>query len=260
MRSVRCRTGNQSVLGGDEPCRELPRLPVRRVSPWGDQVRKMEAGVLEADANDSLLQVPALCTERTMGGSNLYSVRERRTREKWTVGSCYLQPRLLALKKTTSRKRPHVMRMLHYLYLASHIMPHSCSTILVHCIDFRFIEGIRDWMDAEGLLGDCDVLALPGAAKVLASSDGGEGNALLAAIDIGVALHGVRRVIFLNHMDCGAYGGHAAFASRDEERSQYTSDIDVAREVVQAKFDSVEVLGRIAQLSDRGSVEVMECA
>jgi hypothetical protein len=46
-------------------------------------------------------------------------------------------------------------------------MKHECSTVIFHCIDFRFAADIKAYMEKENLLGDVDVVSIAGCVKNL---------------------------------------------------------------------------------------------
>ena len=138
-------------------------------------------------------------------------------------------------------------------------MAHACSTLLIHCMAFRFIRGLRAWMEGRGFLGDCDVIAVPGVAKVLVDSPSpGDADFLTRAIGIAVNLHRVREVILLNHLDCGAYGGSSAFTALDAEHDRHSLDLRAAALVIRMRFPHVIVRYAIASLKPDGSVAVEE--
>jgi len=140
-------------------------------------------------------------------------------------------------------------------------MPHTCSTLIVHCMDFRFIRDIRAWMEGRGMLGDCDVVAVPGVAKVLVDPQMlGDADFLLRAIGVAVNLHGAKRIILLNHLDCGAYGGARAFAAPQDERKRHERHLRRGAEIVRERFPHVAVAIALAELRPDGSVQFDEVA
>lgn len=126
-------------------------------------------------------------------------------------------------------------------------MSHHCSAILIHCIDFRLQPQIKHWLGEQTLLGDCDVVAVAGASKDI--DEGGE--FVLKQVDIAYRLHGVRRVILMNHTDCGAYGG------RMEHDAQAHGEIMTrAKEKILAAYPDVQVDLMLADIADDGTVSI----
>ncbi len=75
---------------------------------------------------------------------------------------------------------------------------HTCDSIVISCIDFRFQKYIRTWLD-ENLKGQTfDYVGFAGGVKDL--------PIILNQIGISVKLHNIHEVILMNHEECGAYG------------------------------------------------------
>ncbi len=77
-------------------------------------------------------------------------------------------------------------------------MDHKAESIIVTCIDFRFQEDINNWIAQNFQPKTYDRVALAGGVKNL--------DTILEQIDIAIRLHHVKKVILINHEDCGAYG------------------------------------------------------
>lgn len=130
-----------------------------------------------------------------------------------------------------------------------------CNTLLVQCMDYRFMKGIRNFLDEQGMTGDTDLVSLAGAAKNLANPMAPEHkDTLMKQIELASNLHHISKLVLMNHADCGAYGGAAAFASKDEERAAHEADLKAARDLVKASFPNLEVMLVIASLNDDASV------
>lgn len=126
-------------------------------------------------------------------------------------------------------------------------------------MDFRFIHGLRQWMEQRNLLGDCDVIAVPGAAKVLADPQMPEdADFFMRAVGVGVSIHRVQKIILMNHMDCGAYGGARAFTSPDVEHQRYERDLRAAAIVLQERYPHIIVQLMLAALREDGTVHIQE--
>lgn len=75
---------------------------------------------------------------------------------------------------------------------------HHCEAIVVTCIDFRLQETIIKWLSENFQPKTYDRVALAGGVKDL--------ETILDQINIAVRLHHIKRVVLINHEDCGAYG------------------------------------------------------
>jgi hypothetical protein len=88
---------------------------------------------------------------------------------------------------------------------------YSCDAVVISCFDHRFHLAIRKFLKRRGIVSP-DSIALAGGAKSLASPSSEHERAfVLEQVTTSQRLHGSRRVILMNHSDCGAYGGLAKF-------------------------------------------------
>lgn len=129
---------------------------------------------------------------------------------------------------------------------------HHCDALVIHCIDFRFHEAIRDFLQNELGLASYDLLTIPGAAKhftAIGSAVRREG--LLEDIGISVRLHAPKEIILINHSDCGAYGGATVFTSVEEERKNHESALKEAAEALRQNFSGITIKLYYADLVDK---------
>lgn len=113
-------------------------------------------------------------------------------------------------------------------------------SIVLSCIDYRF------WPDTLSLLekkyGEFDLIELAGGSKNLASpSTEADRTAVLESIKVSVELHGAKRIILTNHLDCGAYGGSKAFESTEEEIDFHKLELEKAAKIVKEMFPELAV-------------------
>lgn len=121
-------------------------------------------------------------------------------------------------------------------------MKHTCSILVLHCIDFRFGKAIQEYLEEKGLLGDADIVAVAGAAKNIADPKmPSDVEFLLRQIDISKRLHDIHHVVLMNHTDCGAYGGTSAFPNAKTERARHVADLKKAALTIQAYNPRLEV-------------------
>ena len=129
-------------------------------------------------------------------------------------------------------------------------MPHNCEYLITHCIDFRFIRAIKDYLEKSGILGDCDEVSVAGSVK--------DSNFILGQIDISARLHNIHEVVLINHLDCGAYGGSEAFGSAEEEYKFHVKELKKARGAVLVKYPSLKVIMLLAKIAPSGEVSFEE--
>ena len=129
-------------------------------------------------------------------------------------------------------------------------MSHTCTSLLMHCMDFRFGKKMKEFMEQNNLMGDADLVSIAGAAKNIVNP---ETQAFtLRQIEISKSLHAMKKVHLMNHTDCGAYGGKAAFADEPAEYAKLTGDLKEARDIVKAKFPDLEVALWLAHMDESG--------
>ena len=129
-------------------------------------------------------------------------------------------------------------------------MAHNCKALIMHCMDFRFGPEIKIFMQERELLGDCDLVAFAGAAQNLLKPE--FQSFAQRQIDLSKKLHDISEVHLMNHMDCGAYGGHAAFTDLDAEKVAHTSDLVAAAAIIKAAYPELNVIGWIAHIEEDG--------
>ena len=113
-------------------------------------------------------------------------------------------------------------------------------SIVVLCMDHRF------WLKTTKIFnekyGEYDLIGLAGSAKNLASPSN-EANrvTLIENIDTSIRLHSAKRLILINHIDCGAYGGSKAFSGFDDELAFHTNELKKAKQIAMDKFPELEI-------------------
>jgi carbonic anhydrase len=87
---------------------------------------------------------------------------------------------------------------------------------------------------------DFDLICLRGGSKAVI--DESSRGAIFESIDAAIRLHGVKRVIIVDHIDCGAYGGSNIFANCSEEESFHLTRLNEATSIIRAVYPSLEVV------------------
>lgn len=128
---------------------------------------------------------------------------------------------------------------------------HHCDALVIHCIDFRFHTAIRDFLQNELKTKSYDLLTIPGAAKHLtAVGSVTRREGLLEDIGISIRLHAPKEIILINHADCGAYGGSAAFADKAAEETAHRQALDEAIALLKKQFPNISIKTYFAFISD----------
>jgi hypothetical protein len=132
-------------------------------------------------------------------------------------------------------------------------MPHKAQAIVHTCIDFRFRKALNDFIENELNLHSVDLKTDGGGVKKI-FEEGPIREWIFQNFQIAFDLHGVERVVLINHQDCGAYGGTKAFQSLEEELRNHEIQLRHSVSVVRAKFPSKQVDAYLALISADGEV------
>lgn len=105
-------------------------------------------------------------------------------------------------------------------------MDHKAEAIVVTCIDYRLQEAINNWLSEKFPPKTFDRVALGGGVKNL--------DVIIGQIDIAVRLHRIKKVVLINHEDCGAYGEAGT-------PHKHTQDLKAAKAKIKESYPNLEV-------------------
>lgn len=105
-------------------------------------------------------------------------------------------------------------------------MDHKAENIVITCIDFRLQEDINNWISQHFRPKTFDRVALAGGVKNL--------DLIMSQIEIAYQLHHIKKVVLINHEDCGAYGA----AGTPQKHKQ---DLQLAKRKVKEIYPHLEV-------------------
>ena len=118
---------------------------------------------------------------------------------------------------------------------------HSCEAVVLCCIDFRFWKETVEFVEKELGIKSFDFPSLPGSAKAINESQ--DETFVFGCIDVPVNLHHAKKIVIVNHQDCGAYGGSANFNGDDEaEQKFHAEELQKAKEKLSAKYSDKEII------------------
>lgn len=103
---------------------------------------------------------------------------------------------------------------------------HTCKAIIVTCIDFRFQEYINNWILNNFQPKTFDRVAIAGGVF--------DFDYVMKQIEASYRLHHIKKVILINHEDCGAYGGTGT-------PGKHTEDLRNAAAKIKQQFPNLEV-------------------
>jgi hypothetical protein len=126
---------------------------------------------------------------------------------------------------------------------------HCCDAVMLTCIDFRFWRETLEFVEQELGIKTFDFPSLPGSAKAI-NECLGENDLAMKCIGVPCDLHHVKKIVIVNHEDCGAYGGSAKFETREEEQEFHEGELRKAKEKLIKKYPDMEYILIYAKLSD----------
>ena len=102
---------------------------------------------------------------------------------------------------------------------------HTCEAVVVHCMDFRPQHVLNDWLKNRFKIQNYDRISWAGGVRDFSS--------VKNQIQISYRLHNVKKVILINHEDCGAYGSTGT-------KERHVSDLAYAEEAIKSLYLDVE--------------------
>lgn len=85
-----------------------------------------------------------------------------------------------------------------------------------------------------------DRLGVGGASKAIL--DEITRPTVIGAVSIAMEKHQVKRLIIIDHIDCGAYGGSGQHQSPEIEEKFHRGKLYLAKEILQKEFPSLEII------------------
>lgn len=127
----------------------------------------------------------------------------------------------------------------------------EAEALLLNCIDFRLIKYVNAYMDGLGLTGKYDQVILAGGSLGAQNDSFPEWAVTFwQTLDLSIQLHGIHRVIVIDHRDCGAYklAFNVDFVQVPEEETLvHTAELTALRSAIQTKHPDLKVdLGLMA--------------
>jgi carbonic anhydrase len=127
---------------------------------------------------------------------------------------------------------------------------HHCEAVVLTCIDFRFWRETLEFIENELGIKTFDFSSLPGAAKAINES-AGDNDIAVKCISVPCDLHSAKKIVIVNHEDCGAYGGSAKFNGDQEAEFEFhIKELKKAKEKISAKYPRKEIILAYAKLTD----------
>lgn len=132
---------------------------------------------------------------------------------------------------------------------------HACAAMVLSCMDYRFWESVSEFVRTKLGIPHFDLVTVAGAAKPI--NDSGCSGLAGSCVDVACNLHGVQKIIIVNHKDCGAYGGSRNFKNSEEEDRHHHEELRKAKRIISEKHPDKEVIIGYADLSSDGTPKII---
>lgn len=114
---------------------------------------------------------------------------------------------------------------------------HSASTYLITCMDFRLIDDVAHCMNEMGYHNNYDQFIVAGASLGLVQSKFQHwGQSVLDHMEIGLELHKFRKIIIIDHKDCGAFKKIMPYKNQEEELANHKACLQQSYNMLKQRF------------------------
>ena len=135
---------------------------------------------------------------------------------------------------------------------------HTSRAIVLNCMDFRLIDDLSRFLDADGYNNNFDEVILAGASLGLMQNTYPEWRpTAIAHIDLARKLHHIHEIILVDHMDCGAYKllYNQSHFTADEEYALHAQNLNAAAIELQTRYPELKIRKLLMNLD--GTVRVI---
>jgi carbonic anhydrase len=119
------------------------------------------------------------------------------------------------------------------------------DALLLTCMDYRLMDEVAAYMQGRGMKDDYDHVVLAGASLgALLDKHPDWGRTFFEHLDVSLQLHHIKRVIVIDHRDCGAYStflGPATVSTPAKELSIHTRYLERLRAEIKKRHPMLEV-------------------
>jgi carbonic anhydrase len=121
----------------------------------------------------------------------------------------------------------------------------NIEALVLSCMDFRLVNEVGFLLNEHGLINRYDQVSMAGATLGVATDKRPAwAETFWDHLDVAIKLHGVKRVIAINHRDCGAFKlvfGKDYGKLPDEETEIHTKVMTDFKSLVQKRQPNIEV-------------------
>lgn len=142
-------------------------------------------------------------------------------------------------------------------FLQKEALSGHTDALLLSCMDYRLVHETERYMANRGLRNKYDHVILAGAALGAITDKYPSWNqTFLDHLEVAIKLHSIKKVIILDHRDCGAYKvilGEDFSKDPVKEKLIHTDKLSALANVIKSKYPELEIELHLMDLS--GSVE-----
>ena len=129
----------------------------------------------------------------------------------------------------------------------------TADALVLSCMDYRLVDDIVVYMNQRGMANNYDHVVLAGASLGVMSEALKWSQTFWDHLDVAIKLHHIKRVIVLDHLDCGAYRVvYGKSFVGDEEVAIHKEQLARLRSTINTKYPDLMVETLIMKLD--GSV------
>lgn len=129
----------------------------------------------------------------------------------------------------------------------------TAEALLLSCMDYRLVDDIVTYMNGRGMVNQYDHVVLAGGSLGAVSDKLNWGKTFWDHLDVAIKLHHIKKVMVMDHLDCGAY--RVVFekdTKGDEEIALHKEQLAKLQTAIKAKYPDLGVELMIMRLD--GSV------
>jgi hypothetical protein len=119
------------------------------------------------------------------------------------------------------------------------------DVLLLSCMDYRLMDDVARYMEGRGLKEKYDHVILAGASLgVLQAKNPAWGQTFWEHVGVAVDLHAIKKVVVLDHRDCGAYKvfiGKEHLKDAETEKTAHAAQLRELKKQIGAKQPKLEV-------------------
>lgn len=138
---------------------------------------------------------------------------------------------------------------------------HHCEAVVLTCIDFRFWQPITEFVEKELGIKSFDFPSVPGAAKAI-NECACNTDLAMQCVNVPCNLHHAKKIVIVNHQDCGAYGGSGKFNGDSEaEIAFHKEELEKAKKRLLELYPDKEIITAFVKIdADKENIELLTIA